>query len=133
MARTVRALELLAIKPRSAPELADGLGVHVRTARRVLRRLESEGYVNMSKGRRRRYHPTMHVVALAGQVVDRAELPKTAQPHVTDLREELGLGTHLCVPSYLVRALPRPRGRRRRRLLPAPPARARARPLHGRG
>jgi DNA-binding IclR family transcriptional regulator len=99
--RTLRAMELLAVAPRSAPELADGLGVHVRTARRVLKRLESEGYVVLSDGRRRRYRPTMRIVALAGQVVERAELTQTAVPHVAALRERLGRGCHLCVPSYL--------------------------------
>jgi DNA-binding IclR family transcriptional regulator len=94
-------MELLAVAPRSAPELADGLGVHVRTARRVLKRLELEGYVALSDGRRRRYRPTMRVVALAGQVVERAELTQIALPHVTALRERLGRGCHLCVPSYL--------------------------------
>jgi DNA-binding IclR family transcriptional regulator len=99
--RTLRAMELLAVAPRSAPELADGLGVHVRTARRVLRRLESEGYVVLSDDRRRRYRPTMRIIALAGQVVERAELTQTAVPHVAALREQLGEGCHLCVPSYL--------------------------------
>jgi DNA-binding IclR family transcriptional regulator len=99
--RTLRAMELLAVRPRSAPELADALGVHVRTARRVLKRLDSEGYVMLSDDRRRRYRPTMRVVALAGQVVERAELPTTALPHVTSLREQLGEGCHLCVPSHL--------------------------------
>ncbi len=99
--RTLRAMELLAIGPRSAPELADGLGVHVRTARRLLKRLESEGYVKVSSDRRRRYRPTMRVVALAGQVVERAELTQTAIPYVTALQEELGESCHLCVPSYL--------------------------------
>lgn len=101
VARTLRAMELVAIRPRSAPELAVGLGVHVRTARRVLKRLESEGYVSVSNDRRRRYRPTLRVVALAGQVVERAELPNTARPYVAELREELGFDTHLCVPSYL--------------------------------
>ena len=99
--RTLRAMELLAVAPRSAPELADGLGVHVRTARRVLRRLESEGYVRLTDGRRRRYRPTMRIVALAGQVVLRAELTQTALPHVTALRDGLRRDAHLCVPSYL--------------------------------
>jgi IclR family KDG regulon transcriptional repressor len=99
--RTLRAMEWLAVAPRSAPELADGLGVHVRTARRVLRRLESEGYVVLGDDRRRRYRPTMRIVALAGQVVERAELTQTAVPHVAALREHLGEGCHLCVPSYL--------------------------------
>jgi DNA-binding IclR family transcriptional regulator len=99
--RTLRAMELLAVRPRSAPELADALGVHVRTARRVLKRLESEGYVALTDDRRRRYRPTMRVVALAGQVVERAELPVTALPHVTALRERVGASCHLCVPSHL--------------------------------
>jgi IclR family transcriptional regulator, acetate operon repressor len=94
-------MELLAVEPRSAPELADALGVHVRTARRVLKRLESEGYVTVTEDRRRRYRPTMRVVALAGQVVERAELTGKAVPHVTALRDELGQACHLCVPSHL--------------------------------
>lgn len=99
--RTLRAMELLAVQPRSAPELADALGVHVRTARRVLKRLESEGYVKVTEDRRRRYRPTMRVVALAGQVVERAELTGVAVPHVSALREELGEDCHLCVPSHV--------------------------------
>jgi DNA-binding IclR family transcriptional regulator len=99
--RTLRAMELLAVAPRSAPELADGLGVHVRTARRILRRLESEGYVVLGDDRRRRYRPTMRIVALAGQVVERAELTQAAVPYVNALREQLGEDCHLCVPSYL--------------------------------
>jgi IclR family transcriptional regulator, acetate operon repressor len=94
-------MELLAVQPRSAPELADALGVHVRTARRVLKRLESEGYVKVTEDRRRRYRPTMRVVALAGQVVERAELTGVAVPHVTALRAELGADCHLCVPSHV--------------------------------
>jgi DNA-binding IclR family transcriptional regulator len=99
--RTLRAMELLAVQPRSAPELADALGVHVRTARRVLKRLDSEGYVTVTDDHRRRYRPTMRVVALAGQVVERAELPATALPYVTVLRQQLGASCHLCVPSHL--------------------------------
>jgi DNA-binding IclR family transcriptional regulator len=99
--RTLRAMELLAVQPRSAPELADALGVHVRTARRVLKRLESEGYVAITEDRRRRYRPTMRVVALAGLVVERAELTALAVPHVTALRDKLGEDCHLCVPSHV--------------------------------
>jgi DNA-binding IclR family transcriptional regulator len=89
------------MEPRSAPELAESLGVHVRTSRRLLRRLEAEGYVRMVPGRRRRYRPTMRIVALAGQVVHRSELAQKAAPHVAALREEVGGECHLCVPSHL--------------------------------
>jgi IclR family transcriptional regulator, acetate operon repressor len=43
----------------------------------------------------------MRVVALAGQVVERAELTGTAAPHVAALRDQLGESCHLCVPSHL--------------------------------
>lgn len=99
--RTLRAMELLAVRPRSAPELADALGVHVRTARRILKRLEGEGYVTLMGDRRRRYRPTMRVVALAGQVIERAELPAVALSYVSALRERVGEACHLCVPSHV--------------------------------
>jgi DNA-binding IclR family transcriptional regulator len=67
----------------------------------VLKRLESEGYVKVTDDRRRRYRPTMRVVALAGQVVERAELTAVATGHVAALREELGRDCHLCVPSHV--------------------------------
>jgi DNA-binding IclR family transcriptional regulator len=94
-------MEALAVRPRSAPELADALGVHVRTARRILTRLESDGYVSGKGDRGRRYRPTMRIVALAGLVVESAELTQTALPHVRSLWETLGKSCHLCVPSYL--------------------------------
>jgi IclR family transcriptional regulator, KDG regulon repressor len=93
-------MELLAVQPRSAPQLADALGVHVRTARRLLNRLESEGYVTVTEDRRRRYRPTLRVVALAGLVVEGAELTALAMPYVTALRDQLGEDCHLCVPSH---------------------------------
>jgi IclR family transcriptional regulator, acetate operon repressor len=101
VARTLRALELLALGPRSAPELADELGVNVRTARRMLKRFVGEGYATLGSGRRRRYRSTMRVVAVAGQVVERAELTNLARPYVEALRDQVGEDCHLCVPSYL--------------------------------
>jgi DNA-binding IclR family transcriptional regulator len=94
-------MEVLAMHPHSAPELAASLGVHVRTARRILKRLESEGYVTADRDRGRRYRPTMRIVALAAQVVERAELTKAAVRHVRALCEAFGEDCHLGVPSYL--------------------------------
>jgi glutathione S-transferase len=51
--RTVRALELIAREPLSAPELADALAVDVRTARSLLASLAGRGYV--VRGPRRRW------------------------------------------------------------------------------
>ena len=95
--RTLRAMELLAVRAAvGAGARRRRSGVHVRTARRVLKRLESEGYVMLSDDRRRRYRPTMRVVALAGQVVERAELTLTAVPHVTRAARASSDGAATC-------------------------------------
>jgi DNA-binding IclR family transcriptional regulator len=46
VARAVRVLEVLAFHPTSAPRLAATMGIHERTARRVLHTLEDEGYID---------------------------------------------------------------------------------------
>jgi len=100
--RSMRALELLAFGPGSAADVAEYLRVDVRTARRLLKRLEADGYVARvsGEGRRRRYGATMRIVALAGQVVEHAELAELAAPFVKRLHEETGETAHLCMPSY---------------------------------
>jgi DNA-binding IclR family transcriptional regulator len=98
--RTMRALELLAMAPRSASEVASALQVHPRTARRLLNRLVDEEYVTRSEGERRIYSPTMRLVALAGQVVERSQLTRSAIPFVQQLQERTGAAAHLGVPSY---------------------------------
>lgn len=98
--RTMQAIELLAFQPCSAPQVAAALQVHPRTARRLLNRLVADGYLTRSEGERRVYAPTMRIVALAGQVVERAELAHVALPVVSRLHEEIGGAAHLVVPSY---------------------------------
>jgi len=100
--RSMRALELLAFGPASAPDVALYLKVDQRTARRLLARLEADGYVALvtGEGRRRRYAPTMRIVALAGQVVQHAELTELTAPFVRRLHEETGEVAHLSLPSY---------------------------------
>jgi DNA-binding IclR family transcriptional regulator len=99
--RTLRAIESLAARPQSAPELAESIGVHTRTARRILRRLADDGYVTLEPGRKRRWRPTLRVVALAGLVIARDELAKIAFPHVEALHAQVGEACHVCAPSYL--------------------------------
>ena len=65
--RTMRALELLASGPLSAPQLAEAMQIHPRTARRMLYRLADEGYVRCLDEPRRRYVLTMRLVSLAAQ------------------------------------------------------------------
>jgi IclR family KDG regulon transcriptional repressor len=96
----MRALELLAFRPSSAAEVAHALQVHPRTARRLLNRLVADGYVTRTEGERRIYRPTMRLVALAGQVVERSELAQRAAPAVERLHRETGAAAHLSVPSY---------------------------------
>jgi DNA-binding IclR family transcriptional regulator len=98
--RTVQALELLAFGALSAPQLAVALQSHPRTARRLLTRLEQEGYLTLVDDSRRLYAPTMRIVALAAQVVENSELAHRARPYVARLHEQTGAPAHLAVPSY---------------------------------
>jgi IclR family acetate operon transcriptional repressor len=96
----MQALELLAFQPLSAPQVAAALQVHPRTARRLLTRLHDEGYLSRSEDSRRLYAPTMRVVALAGQIVERSRLAERAVALVAALHEETGAVAHLAIPSY---------------------------------
>jgi DNA-binding IclR family transcriptional regulator len=101
VARTMQVLELLAFQPLSAPQVAATLQIHPRTARRVLVRLHDEGYLTRSDDTRRRYTPSMRVVALAGQIAAHSPLTAQALPVVAQLHEETSGDAHLAVPSYL--------------------------------
>jgi DNA-binding IclR family transcriptional regulator len=100
VARTVRALELLAFGPLSAPQLARALQIHPVTARRMLSRLVEEEYVTRLDGPRCRYALTTRLVAVAGQWLEHAELPRLAAPFVARLHAATTLTAHLVVPSY---------------------------------
>lgn len=99
-ARAMQALEVLAFQPLSAPQVAAALQVHPRTARRLLTRLRDEGYLTRSDDARRLYAPTMRIVALAGQIVQRARIAERAVPLVAALHDETGAVAHLAIPSY---------------------------------
>ena len=99
-ARTMQALELLALHPMSAPQVAEALQVHPRTARRLLARLTEEGWLARSEDARRVYTPSMRVVALAGHVLRRNQMAEAGQPYVEAVNAEIGGPAHLVVPSY---------------------------------
>jgi DNA-binding IclR family transcriptional regulator len=101
VARTMQVLELLAFQALSAPQVAATLQIHPRTARRVLVRLHQEGYLTRSDDARRRYTPTLRVVALAAHIAARSPLAVRAVPFVARIHEETGADAHLAVPSYL--------------------------------
>jgi IclR family transcriptional regulator, acetate operon repressor len=100
VARTMRALELLALHPLSAPQVAEALDIHPRTARRLLTRLTEDGWLSRSEDTRRVYAPTLRIASLAGHVVERCAVAEAARPYVRALREEFGAPAHLMVPSY---------------------------------
>jgi DNA-binding IclR family transcriptional regulator len=99
--RCMQVLELLAFQPLSAPQVASTLGIHPRTARRILVRLHQEGYLTRTDDTRRRYSPTMRLVALAAQALARSPLAGRARRVVEQLNEETGADAHLVIPSYL--------------------------------
>jgi DNA-binding IclR family transcriptional regulator len=97
VAQTLRALEFFANEPATHVELAERLGVHPRTARRLASRLQTEGYL-VSDDSGRHYTVTMKLVALAGKIVERTALVKLALPYVVQLRNRTDEASHLCVP-----------------------------------
>jgi IclR family KDG regulon transcriptional repressor len=96
----MQALEVLALQPLSAPQVAAALKVHPRTARRLLNRLRDEGYLSRTDDRWRVYTPTLRIVALAGKVVERARVARRALPVAEQLHRETGWDAHLMIPSY---------------------------------
>lgn len=97
VAQTLRALELFATRPGTSVDLAERLGVHPRTARRLMSRLEAEGYLSAADTQRR-HTVTMKLVALAGRIVVRTALVQVAVPYVVQLRNLTDEASHLCVP-----------------------------------
>jgi DNA-binding IclR family transcriptional regulator len=98
--RTMRIMELLAFGSLSVPQLAEALHAHQRTVRRVLAQLLEDEYVTVSDDGRRMYTPTMRLVALAGQIVERSALARRGRPYVALAQERTGATAHLLVPSY---------------------------------
>lgn len=98
--RSMQALEVLAFGPSTASRVAAELQVHPRTARRLLNRMVSDGWLTRRDGPRPTYTPTMRIVALAAQLAHRAPLVKHAMELSRDLQASTGNAVHLAVPSY---------------------------------
>jgi IclR family acetate operon transcriptional repressor len=96
----MRALELLAFQPLSAPELAASLQIDQRTVRRMLKRLLVDGYVAQTGDYRRRYRATLRLSALGRQVIAQAPFPRACARAVGALAEQAGATTHLWIPHY---------------------------------
>jgi IclR family acetate operon transcriptional repressor len=96
----MQALEVLSFEPSSAPQIAEALQVHPRTARRLLNRLVADGWLQRIDGSRPLYVPTMRIVALAAQLADRAPVVRLGAAVAQDLQATTGNVVHLAVPSY---------------------------------
>jgi DNA-binding IclR family transcriptional regulator len=96
----MQALEVLSFQPSSAPQIAEALQVHPRTARRLLNRLVADGWLQRIDGPRPLYVPTMRIVALAAQLAERAPVIRLGAGVAADLQATSGRVVHLAVPSY---------------------------------
>jgi urocanate hydratase len=106
--RTVeRALDLLAevcAHPAlSLTECARRAGLPASTALRLLRTLESTGFV--ARDRRGAYHPGIRVIQLGATALGRQSLVELAQPSLTRIVEQTGESTYLVVRAPLNTAL----------------------------
>jgi DNA-binding IclR family transcriptional regulator len=98
--RSMQALEVLAFGPASATQVANELQVHQRTARRLLNRMVTDGWLTRREGPRPTYTPTLRIVALAAQLAHRTPLVRHATELAADLQASTGGSVHLAVPSY---------------------------------
>jgi DNA-binding IclR family transcriptional regulator len=98
--RTMRALEILAFGPMTAPKLADHLGIHPRTARRLLSQLHQDGWLFHNRGFPPTYAPTLRLVALAANVGARTPLAAMTAPALEQLHVDTGRTAVLAIPAY---------------------------------
>jgi DNA-binding IclR family transcriptional regulator len=101
--RVLRILEIAVLQPATAASIAAAVGVHPRTARRILRALADEQYLEAARTGNRRattYGPTVRLLAMAGQVAARLPLIGSGSRAVVDLHRTTGLSSYIAVPSY---------------------------------
>jgi DNA-binding IclR family transcriptional regulator len=102
--RALRALEVIALNPSSVSVVATALAVHPRTARRILRTLTKQQYVEQSPRRGRaaqKYQPTVRLLAMAAQLAPQLPLVQRGRRTVREIEQQTDLTAYLAVPSYL--------------------------------
>jgi DNA-binding IclR family transcriptional regulator len=97
---TVRALERFAFAALSTSQLADSLQVSARTARRLIQRVELEGFVTQESGYRGRYHATRRLAVLGRQALDQTPLVRAATARVAQLAEDTRCLAQLWIRGY---------------------------------
>jgi DNA-binding IclR family transcriptional regulator len=101
--RALRAIELLAFGPCSAPELAVGLQIHPRTARRLLHKLVDEQYATATpRGHRAGalYDLSPKLIGLAAHAIGGLPLTTAANRMLAALHEQLDQPVFVATPSY---------------------------------
>ena len=93
VAKAVLVLDALAEGPRTASELARGLGVHSSTAMRMLQPMLDAGL--LSRGADGRYRLGLRLAELGQQVLEGIDLRSVARPHLIALAEAARATVHL--------------------------------------
>lgn len=97
--RALVTIDLLSHGPLSAEEIAAALGVHRRTAHRLLDVMTQGGWVEPDQDRARSHRLTSRVLTVAGEVMRRSDLIQLGAPVVLRLRDQVGESSHLAVVS----------------------------------
>jgi DNA-binding IclR family transcriptional regulator len=97
--RTLVALDLLSHHPMSPDELASALGVHRRTARRLIQVMSAEGWVEPDADEPRRMRLSTRIISVAGEVLHRTDLVQVGARYPRHLRDRLHESSHMSVPT----------------------------------
>jgi DNA-binding IclR family transcriptional regulator len=101
--RVLQALEVIVLRPSTAPAVGAALGINPRTARRILKTLMTERYVERRGGRGRaahEYQPTVRLLTLAAQLASRLPLIAAARGAVREVEDETDATAYVVVPCY---------------------------------
>lgn len=101
--RVLHALEVIVLRPSTAPTVAAAIGVHPRTARRILRTLAKERFVEQRQQRGRRthaYEPTARLLAMAAQLATRLALVNDGRRGAEEIHRATGMSAYVAIPSY---------------------------------
>jgi DNA-binding IclR family transcriptional regulator len=101
--RVLRALEVIILRPSSAPAVAAAVGIHARTARRILATLTNEGYVERRGGRGRGahdYQATVRLLAMAAQLAPRLPLVTGGRQVIREIEQRSELTAYVAIPCY---------------------------------
>jgi DNA-binding IclR family transcriptional regulator len=101
--RVFRALEVIVLSSSTAPAVAAAIGVTPRTARRILKTLASEQYVERRRASGRQahdYQPTVRLLAMAAQLAPRLPLVAAGRRAVPEVEMHTNLAAYIAVPCY---------------------------------